>query len=124
MLASISLILGVVLALITLNVVRRRVPEGTQPTPQPNTLSWITLAFGLIAAIVLASGIWLSPQPNNAGLVPFNLSILFAFAAVVVGIGALKRRERHWATWVGFAAGLLPAIFWVIFALGNIFGGG
>jgi hypothetical protein len=124
MLASISLVLGILTAVIVLNVTRRREPEETQSAPQPSTLGWVTLAFGLIAVTALAMGAWLSPQANNSGLVPFNLSIILAFAAVIIGIGTLKRHERHWITWVGLAVGLIPAIFWIIFALGNIFSGG
>jgi hypothetical protein len=111
-------------AVIILNVTRRREPEETQSEPQPTTLGWVILAFSLIAVTALALGAWLSPQTDNSGLVPFNLSIMLAFAAVIIGIETLKRHERHWITWVGLAAGAVPATFWIIFALGNIFGGG
>jgi hypothetical protein len=124
MLASISLVLGILLAMVILYFTRRQTPESSLTVSKPTTLGWFTLAFGLIATMALVLGMSLSSQPNNAGLGPLLLSIALGFAAVVTSIGAIIRRELHWLTWVGLAIGLFPAIFWIIFAFGNIFGGG
>jgi hypothetical protein len=41
---------------------------------------------------------------------------------MAVSIGALVKRDRHWPTWVGLCVGALPALFWVAFMLGEVFG--
>jgi hypothetical protein len=122
-LASVSFVIGILLAVIVLAVAGRRAAEAGGPAPKPTTLGWCTLAFGLIAVAALALGAWLSPRPNNSGMGPFLISIAFGFAAVLVGIGTLVKRDRHWPTWVGLVAGLVPAISWIIFAAGYIIAG-
>jgi hypothetical protein len=124
MLASVSLVLGILIAAIILTVTRRPTQRMVDSAPKPTLLGWITLGFGLIATMALVLGMSLSSQPNDAGLGAFLLSIALGFAAVVISIGAIIRRELHWLTWVGLAIGLFPAIFWIIFLFGNIFGGG
>lgn len=49
-------------------------------------------------------------------------SIACAAAAIMIGSGAVLRHDRRCPTWVGLAAGVLPAVFWVAFAIGNILG--
>ena len=75
---------------------------------------------GLTAVTAFAVAAWLAPRGNNPGPGLNLISIAFAFAALVVGLGNLMRRDRHWPTWVGLVAGLTPAVFWVAFAAGNI----
>lgn len=109
MLASASLAFGILLAAIILAVTRRHEPQMGGPAPKPANLGWWTLAFGMIAITAFALAVW-------------PISIAFAFAAVLVGVGTLKRHDRHWPTWVGLGTGLAPAIAWIAFAAGNIFG--
>ena len=122
MLATVSFIFGIQLAAIVLAVARRRKPDEGEPTQKPTALGWWTLALGLIAVSAFALAAWLTPGSNFEGAALWNISIAFAFAAVVVGAGTLKRRDRHWPTWAGLVAGLAPAIFWILFAAGNILG--
>ena len=122
MLATISFVFGILLASIILAVTRRRQPEVGEPAQKPTALGWWTLAFGLIAVTAFALAAWMSPGPNFVETGLWNISIAFAFAAMVVGAGALKRRDRYWPTWAGLVAGLAPAIFWILFLAGNILG--
>jgi hypothetical protein len=124
MLATVSFVFGVLLATIVLAVVRHREPEVVGAAQKSTTLGWCTLAFGLIAVTAFAVAAWLTPRSNNSGLGPNLISITFAFAAVVVGVGSLIRHDRHWPTWVGLVAGLTPAVFWIAFTAGNILGFG
>ncbi len=119
MLATVSFVFGILLATIVLVVVRRE-PEVVGAAPKPTTLGWCTLAFGLTAITAFAVAMWLTPRSNNSGLGLNLISITLAFAAVVIGVGNLIRRDRHWPTWVGLVAGLTPAVFWIAFAAGNI----
>jgi hypothetical protein len=122
MLASISFAFGILLAVIVLAVARRREAEGGGPALKPTALGWCTLAFGLTAVAALAIATRLAPRGHNSGFGLFLISIAFAFAAVVVGVGALVKRDRRWPTWVGLIAGLAPAIFWIWFAVGSLLG--
>ncbi len=122
MLATVSFVFGVLLAIIVLALTRRREVEVSRPASKPTALGWWTLVFGLIAVTAFALAAWLTPGGNIPGLGLNLISIAFAFAAVLVGVGNLMRRDRHWPTWVGLGAGLVPAVFWVAFAVGNILG--
>ena len=124
MLATVSFVFGILLATIVLVIVRRQEPEVAGVAPKPTTLGWCTLAFGLTAITAFAVPAWLTPRGNNSGSGLNLVSITFAFAAVVIGVGTLMRRDRHWPTWVGLVAGLTPAVFWIAFAAGNILGFG
>lgn len=124
MLATFSFVSGILLATIILVVIHRREPDVAEVAPKPNPLGWCTLAFGLTAVTVFAVAVRSAPRGNNSELGLNLLSIAFAFAAVVVGIGNLRRRDRHWSTWAGLVAGLIPAVFWIAFAAGNILGFG
>ncbi|MBN1452078.1 MAG: hypothetical protein JW963_13765 [Anaerolineales bacterium] len=120
MLATVSFVFGILLAIIVLALARRQEAQVSGLASKPTGLGWWTFAFGLVAVTAFALAAWLTPAGNILGL---NLiSIAFAFAAVLVGVGALMRRDRHWPTWVGLGAGLVPAVFWVAFAVGNILG--
>jgi len=80
-------------------------------------LGWLTLAFGVIAAMTFAVGMF-----TDAGMGGNLASIACATAAVMIGIRAVLSHDRFWPTWVGLAAGVLPGVFWIAFAVGNILG--
>jgi drug/metabolite transporter (DMT)-like permease len=122
--ATVSFALGILLATIVLVVARRRKPEVSGPAPKPTTLGWWTLAFGLTAVTAFSIAQWLTPSGNIPGLGLWLISIAFALATVLVGVGALVRRDRHWLTWVGLFTGLAPAVFWIAFEAGNLPGFG
>lgn len=124
MLASISVILGILLSVAVLAVVRRRGRAPADAASLSTSLGWIALTLGVIAVIALIAGLALSPQSGNAGFVFNLLSMLLGSAAVVIGIGSLRRGDRRWPTWVGLIAGLLPSLFWLAFAAGHVLGPG
>jgi hypothetical protein len=109
MFATVFAVLGILLGVIVLSIAGRK---------QPTSLGWWTLACGVTALAAFALSNWILPSSNF----PLNLlSIALAAAAVWIGIGGLRKNQRGWPIWAGFIAGLLPAIFWILFALGNIF---
>ena len=122
MMATASVVFGILLATIVLAVAHRREQEVGGPASKPTSLGWWTLAFGLIAVTAFTVSAWLTHGGNNPGFGLWLTSIVFAFAAVVVGVGTLMKHDLRWPTWVGLAAGLVPAVFWIAFAAGNILG--
>ena len=117
---GISFVFGILLAIVILAITRRRKPVVGGPAQRPTTLGWWTFAFGLTAGIAFALTIWWPISSNIVGRGLNMISIAFAFAALVVGIGNLVRRDRYWPTWVGIIAGLIPAVFWITFVAGNV----
>ncbi len=115
MLASVSFVFGILLAIGIVFIFGRR---------QPAALGWCALALGAIALIGLVLATTLESGGTNIGLPFYLTSIAGAAAAVVVGLVAVKRLARRWPTWVGLVLGLIPAIFWIVFALGHVIGPG
>lgn len=118
---GISFVFGILLAAVVLIITRRGRPVAGRAAPSPTALAWWTLAFGLLAAIPFALTIMWTVPSNSVGRGLNLISITFAFAAVVIGIGNLVRRDRHWPTWIGLITGLIPALFWTAFAVVNTF---
>lgn len=120
--ATVSAIVGILFAAIVLTATRRREPEGEKPARRSTPLSWLTLVFGLVAVASFALAIWQTAQVVDSETRLYLASITFAFAAVVLGVGTLLRRERRWPTWAGLVAGAISALFWIAFAAGYLFG--
>jgi 4-amino-4-deoxy-L-arabinose transferase-like glycosyltransferase len=116
MLATVSFVVGILIAALVLNVTRQA-PEADEPPKKPTTLAWWTLALGLAEILMLALGML---APGNIGRWLGPIAYAFAAAAVVVGITTLRRKDRHWPTWVGLIAGLAPALFLLVFAAAYI----
>jgi hypothetical protein len=114
MLASAAFVLGVVIAGILLALIRPAAIDAGA-APRPTAIGWLTLTFGLAATVAFAIG-----ALGRERLGVFLISIACAFAAVVLGLGALARRERLWPTWVGLVAGAFPAVGWMVFAVGSV----
>lgn len=117
--ASGSVIFGILLVILIWMIDRRRGTGAQAAEPKPIPLAWWTLGFGLGAIIALLLAMQLSHL--RTGLL-WQVSIVFSCAALVLGIQTLRRRERRWPVWAGLAAGLIPALFWVAFALGYLLG--
>lgn len=117
---GIAFVSGVFLAIVILTMTRRDKTDAGVPVQRPSTPGWWTLALGLIAATAFALTVWWPISSNAVGRGLNLISIAFGFAAVLVGIGNLIRRDRHWPTWVGLLAGLIPAVFWIAFAAANL----
>lgn len=120
MFAIISFVFGILLAAIVLVASRQRKPERGRPTLKPSVSGWWTFIFGLIALVVFLLAALPATSAYLSGSNLWLISITLGFAAVVTGIGSLIRSDRHRVTWIGFIAGLIPAIFWIVFAAGSI----
>lgn len=110
MYAARSLLLGLVAGGAVLALVWRFSPRGSK-TERPRPLGWVALAAGIVALVFTALVF--------AG-VEAGFSIAGAAAAMVLVIGAIARRERHWPTWVGLGTGAAPVLFWVAFVAGEL----
>ena len=110
---GISFLFGIALAIVILAITRRGKPLTDEAAQGATPLGWWTLAFGLTAAMAFALSIWWPIRSNLGGRGLNAISIAFAFAAVVDGIGNLMRQDFRWPTWVGILAGLVPAVFWL-----------
>lgn len=122
MLASISALLGILLAVIVIIIARRSKPKGSGLSTVKSRTGWLCLTLGLVALAAFVIQTLPLFYDNNTGL-PFSLiSILFSAASVLIGIWTLVKHDRHWPTWVGLIAGTAPALFWIAFALGYVLG--
>jgi hypothetical protein len=117
MLASIAFVLGILIGTIVLTAVGRGITTQEGAPHQPTALGWCAFAFGIVA--LAAGGLMMSR------LIRFNialLSIALAVASMVIAVGALVKRDRHWPTWVGLGLGAIPFLFWVAFVVGELVG--
>ena len=120
-----SFVIGILLAVILLVLLRRRGPAAGEAAAQPTPMRWGIFACGLVALLTLAAA-WAWPRVPAAEWL-LGVSVAFTVATVILGGFSLARRDRRdrgWPTWAGLIAGLIPAVFWLIFAAGYIFGGG
>lgn len=110
MYAARALLLGLVAGGVVLALVWRFSPRGSK-ADRPRPLGWAALAAGSVALVCTA----LVFAGFEAGF-----SIAAAAAAMVLVIGAIARRERHWPTWVGLGTGAAPVLFWIAFVVGEV----
>ena len=115
--ATIAFLVGVAGAGVVLAVFRTREPRPAGASARPSALGWLTLASGIAAAAAFAVGVF-----TDAGMGGYLASIACAAAAIMIGSGAILRHDRLWPTWVGLAAGVIPGVFWIAFAVGNMLG--
>jgi hypothetical protein len=104
---------GILLGWVLLVATGRKKDAQAMPAVKP---AWLSLAMGSAAAAVFAVAM-IGPVRN-----PFLMftAIGLPTAAVVLGGGRLARGDRRWQIWLGFIFGLLPALFWVAFAIGEV----
>jgi hypothetical protein len=114
MLATFSLVIGILLAIIVLAAFRNR----------PAALAWWTLFLGLAGAAALLGAMGLSRIQTRSDFPLWLASILFAAAAVIIGIQALRKGLRQWPAWVGLVAGLAGIAFWAWFTIAELTMGG
>ncbi len=114
--ATIALVLGIVLGSFLLLVTRRRKSAEGEPASRSAALAWVVLALGAAAVAVFALGF----TPLGTRGILLSVSIALAFAAVASGLGGVIRGDRRWPIWLGLAIALVPAVFWVVFAVGEV----
>jgi len=117
MLATIALVLGILIGVIVLTAVGRGITTQAGPPPKPTALGWCVFTFGIVA---LAAGGLMMTRVIRFNIAP--LSIALAVASMVIAVGALVKRDRHWPTWVGLGLGAIPFLFWVAFLVGELVG--
>lgn len=115
--ATLSAVLGIVVGVIVLAVAGRGATRGPGPAPKPTALGWSAFGFGVAA--LAAAGLMLTKLMTAAGP---QVSISLAAATLVISIGALARRDRHWPTWIGLCLGAVPAAFWILFVVAEVIG--
>jgi hypothetical protein len=122
MLAAVTFIVGIMLGIVVLAVVRRGRPEEVRRGSGPTALGWSALIFGLMAVIAFAASTLTGPNVDFPvlGLIVVPFTAAFAIA---VGIGAVRRGDRHWLTWLSPLPGLILALAWITLAVANVLGG-
>lgn len=120
--ASVSVLLGILIATVIIVITRCSKPEGSALSAKKSTIGWLCFALGLIALAAFLIQTLPVFYYTNIGL-PFSLiSILLATISVTIGIWSVLKHDRHWPVWVGLIAGAIPALFWIAFVLGYILG--
>jgi hypothetical protein len=114
MFAMLSLAVGILLGMGVIYAFRNRL----------TALPWWTLILGLAGAAALFGATQLNRMQATMEFPAWLLSILLSFAAVIVGVQAMRKGQTTWAAWVGLIAGVAGAGFWVWFALANALMGG
>ena len=115
--ATIALVLGILVGTIVVAAVGRGITTQAGPPPKPTALGWCASTFGIVALV--AAGLMMT---RLAALHIAPISIALAVASMVVAIGALVKRDRHWPTWVGLGLGAIPFLFWVAFVVAELVG--
>ena len=113
--ATISFVVGLLVGAIVLFVAGRGIATPAGPPQKPTALGWCVFGLG-IAALVVAGLM----MPGLIGFRLSPLSIALAVATMVVAVGALVRRDRHWPTWVGLGLGAMPFLFWAAFIVAEL----
>lgn len=114
MVFSMSLVTGLVVGAVVFFVLGRGMAAMAAPPAKPTTLGWAAYVTGVLA---FASGLLIMFGSRVFSSAP--VSIALAAAAMVLGIGAFAKRDRHWPTWVALGAGLVSALFWIWFVAGE-----
>ena len=114
--ATIALVLGILAGTIVVAAVGRGITTQAGP-PKPTALGWCAFTFGIVALV--AAGLMMT---RLVALHIAPISIALAVASMVVAIGALVKRDRHWPTWVGLGLGAIPFLFWVAFVVAELVG--
>jgi peptidoglycan/LPS O-acetylase OafA/YrhL len=115
---TIALVSGILLGSILLIVTRRNKLSENTSSARPTWSAWLTLALGITAAAVFAVAMI---DARKIGTLMWA-AITLPVATMMLGMGGLARGDRRWPTWLGLAFGLLPALFWVVFVVGEVLG--
>lgn len=103
----IGIILGVILGLLIVRFAPRAI------------MDWLVAGLGLLAFIfILPVGYAIIAQ-TDTGFLPVA-SIPLSIASVIPAISAIRKQQRPWQVWAGFALGLVPLLFWIVFAVGEV----
>ena len=78
--------------------------------------SWTLLGVGAVALVLFAVGM-LKLMDYRFAAIP---ALAVPFAGLVFGIGLVAGGDRRWQAWLGLTLAAVPALFWIVFAIGEI----
>jgi hypothetical protein len=113
---ALILALGVAAGVLAVALGGRRLVTGSGKPARPTVLGWCVLAFGLVPPLLM-----LLVGRQGSDLLPWIWAA--GLAALIAGVGAVVKRDRHWPTWAGLVLGVPVSLFWALFALGHLFDG-
>lgn len=105
--------LGLVAGVLAIVIGGRGLSREPEKPRKPTVLGWIVLEFGVISLV-------LALLVTGGGSERVAWTFGAGIATLVAGIGALIKKDRHWPTWAGLVIGVIPALFWALFALGYL----
>jgi uncharacterized membrane protein len=92
-------------------------------TAERSISSWIALVMGLASAVIFSITVLPGRDIDfSIGPTSIPLTIGLESAAITFALGAFARGERRWSNWLGLVLASGPALFWVVFVIGEIFG--
>jgi hypothetical protein len=94
------------------------------PPARPTALAWTAFVVGILAVLVLGSALFAPfalSGPIASAVNSAQISMVLAMAGVTMALWASIMRDRHWVTWTALAVAAVPALFWLLFALGHLF---
>ena len=82
-------------------------------------LGWVVVGLGAVALAFIIPGLIAILIPGDAMFSP-AVTIPLSVGCVVSGIGAVRKNYRPWQVWLGLGLGIIPLLFWIVFAIGEI----
>ncbi|MHB9003388.1 MAG: hypothetical protein ACYC6C_04915 [Coriobacteriia bacterium] len=80
--------------------------------------AWMGVVLAAISAALFIAGFLQRTAFDFPGAAVITLG--GSFAAAIIGIGGLIRKERIWQNWVAAILGGAPALFWIFFAFAEV----
>jgi len=114
----ISMVSGLVVGVILFVVVGRFDPPSESDLARAPWTAWLVLAAGISGTAGFAFAV-LSGVDSYLLMAP---SISLPAAGIVLAAGRLRAGDRRWPVWAGATFALVPAAFWLVFLIGEVFG--
>jgi hypothetical protein len=103
----IGIILGVILGVVIVRFASRK------------TIGWLALSLGALAFLSILPVFIAILAQTDTGFFPV-VSIPLSIACVISGVDAIRKHHRPWQVWTGVALGIIPLLFWIVFAVGEV----
>lgn len=88
----------------------------SRKTPDSKWPRWTLLSLGVAAVLVFGLGVF--------GLIDYPLAavpaVAIPFAGMVLGVGRIVLGDRAWQSLLGLGLSAVPALFWILFAIGEL----
>ena len=102
---------GIIIGIIIGVLVVRFVPQ--------NALGWVVVGLGAMALVFIIPGLVTILIPGDTMFSP-AFTIPLGVGGLVSGLGAVRKNYRTWQVWLGLGLSLIPVLFWIAFAIGEI----